>query len=265
MTTFRKTLSLFANEYAEESLYVPTRYDHTTHNRLLNHTVQEHTIPKLFTETDPTQRIFLPGLLSPLTSMALSLPLTATKFRFQNRVFQTAIKRKLRLPLFVRDPTQSWPQRCRCSATKAIDPMGDRLYSCASASKTPLSNAIRDTLYDILRQIAPAAEAVDTPHDVHIEPPGLTPQHQRNIRPADVGMLLSKPHKNSPFQYVAIDITIPPPPPNNPKPFLTRPTTTHSPLWHPGRIKKRQGLSFAKTPRHQNTFSTTAYTSYLLR
>ena len=26
-------------------------------------------------------------------------------------------------------------------------------------------------------------------------------------------MLLSKPHKNSPFQYVAIDITIPPPPP----------------------------------------------------
>ena len=211
MTTFRKTLSLFANEYADESLYVPTRYDHTTHNRLLNHTVQEHTIPKLLTETDPEQRIFLPGLLSPLTSMALSLPLTATKFRFQNSVFRTAIKRKLRLPLFVRDPTQSWPQRCRCSATKAIGPMGDHLYSCTSASKTPLSNAIRDTLYDILRQIAPAAGAVDTPHDVHIEPPGLTPQHQRNIRPADVGMLLSKPHKNSPFQYVAIDITIPPP------------------------------------------------------
>ena len=89
--------------------------------------------------------------------------------------------------------------------------MGDHLYSCASASKTPLSNAIRDTLYDILCQIAPAAEAVDTPHVVHIEPPGLTPQHQRNIRPADVGMLLSKPHKHSLFQYVAIDITIPPP------------------------------------------------------
>ena len=211
MTKFRKALSLFANEHAEEALYAPARYDPTTHNRLLHHTVQEHTLPRLIAETDQDQRIFLPGLLSPLTSMALSLPLTATKFRYSNQVFRTAIKRKLRLPLFLKDPTQHWPQKCRCSKTKTIDAMGDHLFSCTAASKTPLSNAIRDTLYDVLKQIAPAAEAVDSPHDVHIEPPGLAPQHHRNIRPADVGMLLSPPHKNEPFNYVAIDITIPPP------------------------------------------------------
>ena len=218
MTTFRKALSLFANEQAEESLYVPSRYEPTTHNRLLKHTVQEHTLPRLIVVTDPNQRLFLPALLSPLTSMALSLPLTASKFRYINQIFRTAIKRKLRLPLFVNDPSQNWPQKCRCSKTKSIDPMGDHLFSCTAASKTPLSNAIRDTLFDVLQQLAPAAAAVDTPHDVHIEPPGLAPQHHRNIRPADVGMLLSQPHKNEPFNYVAIDITIPPPP--QPQPLL---------------------------------------------
>ena len=211
MTIFRKTLSLYAKEYAEEQLYTPKRYDHTTHNRLLHHTVQEHTLPRLVAETPPEQRTFLPGLLSPLTSLALSLPLTATQFRYPNEVFQTAIKRKLRLPLFVNDPTQSWPQKCRCSKTKTIDPLGDHLFSCTSASKTALSNAIRDTLFDVLRQLAPAAGTVETTHDVHVEPPGLAPQHERNIRPADVGMLLRKPHRNDHFQYVAIDITIPPP------------------------------------------------------
>ena len=211
LTNFRKALSLFANELAEEALYVPSRYDTETHNRLMHHTLREHVVPRIFTDTPPEQRIFLPSVLSPLTSMAFTLPLTASQFRIENSVFKTALKRKLRLPLFLPQQHQHIPLRCRCSSNKRLDPTGDHLYSCSAASKTPLSNAIRDTLFDVLKQVAPAARTVESVHDVHVEPPGLAPGHHRNIRPADVGLLLRQPHKNRHFQYLALDITIPPP------------------------------------------------------
>ena len=211
LTNFQKALSLFANELAEEALYVPSRYDTETHNRLMNHTLREHVVPRIFTDTPPEQRIFLPSVLSPLTSMAFTLPLTASQFCIENSVFKTALKRKLRLPLFIPQQHQHIPLRCRCSSNKRLDPTGDHLYSCSAASKTPLSNAIRDTLFDVLKQVAPAARTVESVHDVHVEPPGLAPGHHRNIRPADVGLLLRQPHKNRHFQYLALDITIPPP------------------------------------------------------
>ena len=205
ITAYRKGLSLFNAEYADQTLHDPDRFDHTTHNRQLNHVLKEHVIPRLIELTDPAQRAFLPSLLSPLTSMALHLPRPAERFRLDNPIFRTAIRRKLRLPLF---HTQT-NSRCRCS--KNLDQTGDHLFHCNQASKTALSNAVRDTLFDILRKAAPAAKAVDSLHDVHLEPPGLAPQHSRNIRPADVGMLLTQPHQNDPFRYVAIDVTITPP------------------------------------------------------
>ena len=128
------------------------------------------------------------------------------------------MRRKLRLPLFSQDPNQPAPKSCRCAKKTTLDAQGDHLFSCSAASKTPLSNAIRDTLFDVLRQMAPAAKAVDTSLDVHIEPPGLAPQHSRNIRPADVGMLLKQPHRNQHFRYTAIEITVPPP--QKPLPIL---------------------------------------------
>ena len=184
----------------------------------MNHIMREHAIERLFTITDTNQRIFLPSLLSPLTSMAFSLPLTASKFRLDNAVFKPAMRRKLRLPLFSHDPNQLAPKSCKCAKKTTLDAQGDHLFSCSATSKTPLSNAIRDTLFDVLRQIAPAAKAVDTSLDVHVEPPGLAPQHSRNIRPAHVGMLLKQPHRNQHFRYTAIDITVPPP--QKPLPIL---------------------------------------------
>ena len=218
MTKFRKGLSLFAHELADKALYTPSRYDKHTHNSMMNHIMREHAIARLFTITDANQRIFLPSLLSPLTSMVFSLPLTASEFRLENAVFKTAMKRKLRLPVFSQDPNQPAPHSCKCAKKTILDAHGDHLFSCSAASKTPLSNAIRDTLFDVLRQIAPAAKTVDTSLDVHIEPPGLAPQHNRNIRPADVGMLLRQPHRNQHFRYAAIDITVPPP--QKPLPIL---------------------------------------------
>ena len=208
MTKFRKALSLFANEYADESLFTVERFDRSTHNRQMDHILKEHVIPKIFRATKPDQRIFLPSVLSPLTSMPFSVPLSASDFRLDNKVFTTALKRKLRLPLHFDHPCNDL-QSCKCS--KPLDPHGDHLFGCSQASKTALSNAIRDTLYDVLRHLAPAAKVVDTPHDVHVEPPGLAPMHNRNIRPADVGLLLSQPHNNDEFQYLAIDVTVPPP------------------------------------------------------
>ena len=202
---FRRGLSLFTHEYADQTLYKHERYDHTTHNRQINHILQEHVIPKLIETTTPTERVLLPSLLSPLTSMAFHLPRTSECFRLDNQIFRTAIRRKLRLPLF----HSNAGGRCRCN--KELDKEGDHLFHCNQASKTALSNAVRDTLFDILRRAAPAAKTVDSLHDVHIEPPGLVPLHNRNIRPADVGLHLTQPHNNEPFQYVAIDVTIPPP------------------------------------------------------
>ena len=202
---FRRGLSLFTHEYADQTLYKHERYDHTTHNRQINHILQEHVIPKLIETTTPTERVLLPSLLSPLTSMAFHLPRPAERLRLDNQIFRTAIRRKLRLPLFHSDAGG----RCRCN--KELDKEGDHLFHCNQASKTALLNAVRDTLFDILRRAAPAAKTVDSLHDVHIEPLGLVPLHNRNIRPADVGLHLTQPHNNEPFQYVAIHVTIPPP------------------------------------------------------
>ena len=68
---------------------------------------------------------------------------------------------------------------------------------------------------------------------MHVEPPGLAPQHSRNIRPADVGLLLQQPHKNDPFHYVAIDITVPPPPARTPIPAPADPIALASAALRP--------------------------------
>ena len=45
LTTFRRSLALYAKEYAGGHLTDPRRFDHTTHRGLLHHTITEHTIP----------------------------------------------------------------------------------------------------------------------------------------------------------------------------------------------------------------------------
>ena len=75
LVTFRKALSLLANELADAALFDITRFDQHTHHGQTNHILREHVMPRLMETTPPDQRIFLPSLLNPLTSMALTMPL----------------------------------------------------------------------------------------------------------------------------------------------------------------------------------------------
>ena len=212
LTQFRRGLALLTKELADEAIVAPDRFDRTTHHRQTNHILKEHVIGTLFDITPAEHTAMLPSLLSPITSTALHMPRPATEFRLDNPVFRTAIRRKLRIPLLPPNAINTTTTTtCRCPARRKLDPEGDHLFHCTAASKTALSNAIRDTLYTVLRHTAPKAKTVDGPHDVHVEPPGLAPEHNRNIRPADVGLKLSQPHSNDPFHYMAIDITVPPP------------------------------------------------------
>ena len=215
LVTYRRSLALFANEFASEAITNPTRFDRATHRHLLHHTLVEHTVPALIEATPASTRPSLPSALSPLTSLALHLPRPAEAFRLDNATFSTAIKRKLRLPVL---PDSLRHRKCHCTAAPLLDPEGDHLFSCTAAHKTALSNTIRDAVFDVLQHLAPQVGLVEDHRDVHIEPPGLTPQHSRNIRPADVGLLLRQPYKNEAFHYVALDVTIPPPPTRTPLP-----------------------------------------------
>ena len=215
LVTYRRSIALYTHEFAPDAISNPAHFDRTTHRNLLHHTMVEHTVPALIEATPPELRPSLPSALSPLTSLALHLPRTAEAFRLDNATFSTAIKRKLRLPVL---PVSLRGHKCTCPAAPKLDPEGDHFFSCAAAHKTALSNTIRDAVFDVLQHLAPQAGIVEDHRDVHIEPPGLAPQHSRNIRPADVGLLLRQPHKNEPFQYVALDVTIPPPPTRTPIP-----------------------------------------------
>ena len=211
---FRRSIALFAHEQAPPFLTDPARFDQTTHRQLVHHTTIEHVLPALIQATPPELRASLPSTLSPLTSLALHLPRTAEAFRMDNAIFRTALRRKLRLPVL----PPHLCSNCICPASPHLDPEGDHLFSCTAAPKTALSNAIRDTTFDLLQHLAPRAGLTEDHFGVHLEPPGLAPQHSRNIRPADVGLLLAPPHDNEPFHYVALDITVPPPHSRDPLP-----------------------------------------------
>ena len=212
---FRRSIALYTHELAPAPLTNTDLYDKNTHHHLAHHTLVEHLVPSLLSATPPELLPSLPSALSPLTSLALHLPRTAEHFRIPNDLFLTALRRKLRLPVL----PDHLRGKCRCPSCPTLDPQGDHLFSCSMASKTALSNAVRDTVYDLLSRLAPAAGYVEDCKDVHIKPPGLAPQHTRNVRPADVGLLLKQPQKNEPFNYVAIDVTIPPPHARTPLPI----------------------------------------------
>jgi hypothetical protein len=151
---------------------------------------------------------YLPSLLSPLTSIPLtSMSRRTPSNRFTNDEFRILLQRKLRVPIF--SPTFH-ERQCTCRTRPILDPYGDHFFSCTAASKTPLHNQMRDTVFHILSKLGPIANLVRTHTDVLLESPNLLLTFP-TLRPADIGIhILPKPSytsHESPEPYLAINIT----------------------------------------------------------
>ena len=160
-----------------------------------------------------TTQIALPSLLSPLTSLPLhSLPRFLPTNRIPPDNWRLLLQRKLRLPI-----SMTLPNQCPCG--KALDPFGDHFFACRKRSKTPLSNAIRNTFHTLLHTLGPLANFCRNSTDVQCEPAALLPHHPTK-RPADIGFPPFSPtsptNPDLSTRYVAIDITVPPAPPSAP-------------------------------------------------
>jgi hypothetical protein len=161
----------------------------------------------------------LPSLLSPLTAIPLhSLARRHPHTRLDADQYRILLRRKLRLPIF----PHTQPNCPLCS--KALDPYGDRLLSCAF-SKQRLHNHMRNALHTVLRTVGPLAAVVASPDDITLEPDNLIPSAPRK-RPADIAINLRTPTPNH-TRTIAIDITIPPihVPPSRRLPHSTQPKT----------------------------------------
>jgi hypothetical protein len=174
----------------------------------LYHQHQLHVRDNLPKHLNPDVAIMLPSLLSPLTSIPLlSLSRRITTNRIPNQHFRILLQRKLRLPIL---PPHLHHTPCICRAHTILDPFGDHLFSCTSASKTPIHNLLRDTCYHILTKIAPMAGLVTALTDIQLEPPNIMPTFP-TLRPADIGIQLHQTHFNSNTDdnapILALDVT----------------------------------------------------------
>jgi hypothetical protein len=128
--------------------------------------------------------------------------------RFDNSELRILLQRKLRLPILAPSLQN---QQCTCRSKQPIDTYGDHFFSCTAASKTPLHNYMRDTLYNVLATVGTLANLIRTSTDVILEPPSLLPGRP-SLRPADIGLQLLTPPNYSrhdqPDPYLAIDVTI---------------------------------------------------------
>ena len=89
----------------------------------------------------------------------------------------------------------------------------------------------------------------------------LAPQHNRNIRQANIGLLLSDPHHNAPFHYITVDVTVSQCHSRHKEyPSTIRPTTMPSQLLPPGRTMMPLAPSTAGTVTLPPISSTAAST-----
>jgi hypothetical protein len=170
------------------------------HQTLIHQTITDHT-PAHMTA-------ILLSLLSPLTS----IPLTSMSRRIPtnhltNDEIRILLQRKLRLPIY---PPSQRQRLCNCRSHTPLDPYGDHLFSYTMASKTPLHNYLRDTLYHIMAKLGPIVQIIRTASDVLIEPPSLIPGLP-TLCPADIGLHILPPPKyhttDLPTPFLAIDVT----------------------------------------------------------
>jgi hypothetical protein len=167
---------------------------------------------KLTPTFPPHIQVILPQLLTKTTSFPLhSLSRRQRDHRIAPATYTMALKRKLRLPIL--DPSHLNLQ-CPCGATP--DVYGDHFFHCRSpvGHKTSLHNSMRDAVLYIFRTLGPLSGWTVHDYDVACEPTQLLPNYPGH-RPADVGITLqpqASPAHAAPHTYMAIDVTITPPP-----------------------------------------------------
>ena len=112
--------------------------------------------------------------------------------------------RKLRIPIGL--PPGTLCRHCK----RQMDPFGDHFFTCRF-SKTGAHNHIRDSLFALLRVLAPLSDVVASAADVLLEPAALLPA-QPTRKPADIALFLRKNLRNTPCDTLAIDVTVSPVP-----------------------------------------------------
>jgi len=163
-----------------------------------------------------------------LTSNLTSLPLHSMSrqhpdHHIDSTIYRIAIQRKLRPPVL---PPTMMTLTCPCGSP--LDRDGDHFFSCRLASKTVLSNTIRDTTATLLRTLAPLAGFTHSATAVTRETAQLLP-NALNHFPAD-GMPLEPSYltRQSPHaaRFLALDVTVPSPPSSARDAPLTAETAT---------------------------------------
>ena len=128
------------------------------------------------------------------------------------------------MPLTLRSPLKGVCPICR----KPMDPYGDHFFMC-SYHKGRFSNAVRDTLCNVLKHVAPLAQWTSSPHDTETEPAGLLGHPYEKHRPADIGLLLqpsaTNPPLDPPIKTLALDVTVTSSPSNPSLPPAKKTTT----------------------------------------
>ena len=187
-----------------------TPYANISRPKTQRHFYQTMTTEELTTQIPLLPKdisVFLPSLLSPLTSIALhNLPRSEPSNRLNNESFTLLVQRKLRLAILHE------PGKCICGTT--FDIYGDHAFGCRRTSKTALHDAITKTLAITLRPLLTLTNRTNTAYDTVIEPTGLIPDAPSK-RPADIMIRLSPPAKQTDHPIAKLqllDITIPHPP-----------------------------------------------------
>ena len=188
---------------------------------IYQHLQRTNIIPALDLAPDYFQPA-LPSLLSTTTSLALhSISRRHPDGRLPNDMYTLLFQRKHRLPIF---PICRPPPACR-HCHKLCDHYGDHLFSC-KYSKTPLHNAIRNTLHTILATVGPIAGIIHSKFDTLMEPTNLIPQFPLR-RPADIALRLKSPTAAL-STTLAIDVTITPVPAHlRSQPTPSQPSNLH--------------------------------------
>ena len=156
------------------------------------------------------------------------------------------LKRKLRPPL--------WPdtKECICFCGRKMDQFGDHVLSCRNHCKTPLSNKIRDGLFEILKPICKTVKLISQENMVDKERPRVVTKLPR-IRPFDLSILLDHMLDEHAWRcslkMIGFDVTVIPSTP-------TRSTATEAA--RKKRIKialadRREGQIFAAREKHAKT------------
>ena len=117
-----------------------------------------------------------------------------------------------------------------CSCGKPLDPFGDHFFTCRKHPKSTLSNKIGDTLHTVLHTLGALAGFCRNNTDVQCEPTTILPHHPTK-KPADIGFPpLSPASPSDPAitsRYIALDVTIPPPPSSAPALIPTQLPSPH--------------------------------------